>query len=72
MRGFSFLSIKYRQDKTTAYFLLSFIFNPAKEGSINSIVGTHNKTLMVYCDVTLIWAAQLPHMPVAVRIASFQ
>ena len=46
--------------------------NAVKEGSINSIIGTHTKSLMVYGNVTLIWASQLPHIPVAVKIASFQ
>ncbi|XP_069586372.1 protein PTHB1 isoform X3 [Ranitomeya imitator] len=42
------------------------------EGAINSLVGNHNNMLLVYQDVTLRWAAQLPHIPVAVKVASFQ
>ncbi|KAM4029208.1 protein PTHB1 isoform 2-T3 [Anomaloglossus baeobatrachus] len=42
------------------------------EGTINSLVGNHNNMLLVYQDVTLRWAAQLPHIPVAVKVASFQ
>ncbi|XP_072268329.1 protein PTHB1 isoform X2 [Pyxicephalus adspersus] len=42
------------------------------EGTINSLVGNHNNMLLVYQDVTLKWAAQLPHVPVAVKVASFQ
>lgn len=42
------------------------------EGSVNALIATFNKTLMVYQDVALAWAAQLPHIPVAVKVASFQ
>ncbi|XP_077347748.1 protein PTHB1 isoform X2 [Lithobates pipiens] len=42
------------------------------EGTINSLVGNHNNMLLVYQDVTLKWAAQLPHVPVAVKVANFQ
>ncbi|XP_075683057.1 protein PTHB1 isoform X2 [Rhinoderma darwinii] len=42
------------------------------EGTINSLVGNHNNMLLVYQDVTLKWAAQLPHTPVAVKVANFQ
>ncbi|KAM9308245.1 protein PTHB1 [Gastrophryne carolinensis] len=42
------------------------------EGTINSLVGNHNKMLLVYQDVTLKWAAQLPHVPVAMKVANFQ
>ncbi|XP_056376403.1 protein PTHB1 isoform X1 [Hyla sarda] len=42
------------------------------EGTINSLVGNHNNMLLVYQDVTLRWAAQLPHIPVAVKVANFQ
>ncbi|XP_053323992.1 protein PTHB1 [Spea bombifrons] len=42
------------------------------DGTINSLVGNHNNMLLVYQDVTLKWAAQLPHIPVALRVASFQ
>ncbi|NXX93256.1 PTHB1 protein, partial [Centropus bengalensis] len=43
-----------------------------KEGTINTLVGNHNKILNVYQDVTLKWAAQLPHIPVSVKVANFQ
>ena len=39
---------------------------------MNTLIATFNKTLMVYQDVALTWAAQLPHIPVAVKVASFQ
>jgi len=42
------------------------------EGSVNALIATFNKTLMIYQDVALAWAAQLPHIPVAVKVASFQ
>ncbi|KAM5157169.1 protein PTHB1 [Mantella aurantiaca] len=42
------------------------------EGTINSLVGNHNNMLLVYQDVTLKWAAQLSHVPVAVKVANFQ
>ena len=44
---------------------------PADLG-VHALVGTHNKSLLVYQNVTLLWAAQLPHVPVAVKIVSFQ
>ncbi|NWH82638.1 PTHB1 protein, partial [Piaya cayana] len=43
-----------------------------KEGTINTLVGNHNKILNVYQDVTLKWAAQLPHVPVSVKVANLQ
>ncbi|XP_058878862.1 protein PTHB1 isoform X2 [Acipenser ruthenus] len=42
------------------------------EGTSNSLIGNHNNMLLVYQDVTLQWAAQLPHVPVAIRVANFQ
>uniref|UniRef100_A0A8C4TBI9 Bardet-Biedl syndrome 9 n=1 Tax=Erpetoichthys calabaricus TaxID=27687 RepID=A0A8C4TBI9_ERPCA len=41
------------------------------EGTINSLVGNHNNMLLVYQDVTLRWAAQLPHVPVALRVVLY-
>uniref|UniRef100_A0A8C6DRL8 Bardet-Biedl syndrome 9 n=1 Tax=Moschus moschiferus TaxID=68415 RepID=A0A8C6DRL8_MOSMO len=38
------------------------------EGTINTLIGNHNKMLHIYQDVTLKWATQLPHVPVAVRV----
>ncbi|NXE78906.1 PTHB1 protein, partial [Cochlearius cochlearius] len=43
-----------------------------KEGTINTLVGNHSKMLNVYQDVTLKWATQLPHIPVAVKVANLQ
>ncbi|NXK98765.1 PTHB1 protein, partial [Formicarius rufipectus] len=43
-----------------------------QEGTINTLIGNHSKMLNVYQDVTLKWATQLPHIPVSVKVASFQ
>ncbi|NXG84479.1 PTHB1 protein, partial [Stercorarius parasiticus] len=43
-----------------------------KEGTINTLVGNHSKMLNVYQDITLKWAAQLPHIPVSVKVANLQ
>ncbi|NXL97251.1 PTHB1 protein, partial [Tyrannus savana] len=43
-----------------------------QEGTINTLIGNHNKMLNVYQDVTLKWATQLPHIPVSVKVANFQ
>ncbi|EHA97504.1 Protein PTHB1 [Heterocephalus glaber] len=40
------------------------------EGTINTLIGNHNNMLHIYQDVTLKWAAQLPHIPVAVKVGS--
>lgn len=50
----------------------SFISLTVKEGTINTLVGNHNKILNVYQDVTLKWATQLPHIPVSVKVANLQ
>ncbi|KGL73658.1 Protein PTHB1, partial [Tinamus guttatus] len=42
------------------------------EGTINTLVGNHSNMLHVYQDVTLKWAAQLPHIPVSVKVANLQ
>lgn len=60
-------------------FMKKFEYNPScilpyaslKEETINLLVGTHNKTMMIYQNVTLAWAAQLPHIPVDVKMANF-
>ncbi|KAM9216554.1 protein PTHB1 isoform 3-T3 [Dugong dugon] len=38
------------------------------EGTMNTLIGNHNNMLHIYQDVTLKWAAQLPHIPVAVKV----
>ncbi|XP_031552881.1 protein PTHB1-like [Actinia tenebrosa] len=67
------------KDDGTIRFMKKLEFNPSsfvayesvKEGSVSMLVGTHTKSLLVYQDVTLSWAAQLPHIPVAVKVAKF-
>ncbi|XP_031808804.1 protein PTHB1 isoform X2 [Sarcophilus harrisii] len=44
----------------------------ASDGAINTLIGNHNNMLHVYQDVTLKWATQLPHVPVAVKVGSLQ
>ncbi|XP_024592754.1 protein PTHB1, partial [Neophocaena asiaeorientalis asiaeorientalis] len=46
----------------------SSVFVLVSEGTINTLIGNHNNMLHVYQDVTLKWATQLPHIPVAVRV----
>ncbi|XP_058152772.1 protein PTHB1 isoform X1 [Dasypus novemcinctus] len=38
------------------------------EGTVNTLIGNHNNMLHIYQDVTLKWATQLPHIPVAVGV----
>lgn len=42
------------------------------EGTVNTLIGNHDHMLHVYQDVTLKWATQLPHVPVAVRVGCLQ
>ncbi|KAJ0066448.1 hypothetical protein NL108_013217, partial [Boleophthalmus pectinirostris] len=42
------------------------------DGTTNLLLGNHTNMLLVYQDVTLKWAAQLPFVPIAVRVANFQ
>lgn len=42
------------------------------EGTINYIVATHTKSLMVYQDVQLKWAAKTEYTPVQVETANFK
>ncbi|XP_074055027.1 protein PTHB1 isoform X2 [Macrotis lagotis] len=42
------------------------------EGAINTLIGNHHNMLHVYQDVTLKWATQLPHVPVAVKVGCLQ
>ncbi|XP_072859901.1 protein PTHB1 isoform X2 [Pogona vitticeps] len=39
---------------------------------VNTLIGNHDSILHVYQDVTLKWAAQLPHVPVAVKVGRLQ
>jgi len=64
----------------TLHFMKKFEYNPSsflpyaslKDGKLNTLVSSHTNTLLIYEDVSLVWAAQLPHVPVALRIANFQ
>ncbi|MBN3305537.1 PTHB1 protein, partial [Amia calva] len=68
------------KDNGQVRFVKKLEYNPScflpyasvSEGTVNSLVGNHNNMLLVYQDVTLKWAAQLSHVPVAVRVANFQ
>ncbi|XP_047217820.1 protein PTHB1 isoform X2 [Girardinichthys multiradiatus] len=67
------------RDNGQIRFMKKLEFNPScflpypsvKDGTTNLLLGNHNNMLLIYQDVTLKWAAQLPFVPVAVRVASF-
>lgn len=42
-----------------------------RDGTTNLLLCNHTNMLLVYQDVTLKWAAQLPFAPVATRLANF-
>uniref|UniRef100_A0A3B5L0R0 PTHB1 N-terminal domain-containing protein n=1 Tax=Xiphophorus couchianus TaxID=32473 RepID=A0A3B5L0R0_9TELE len=66
------------RDNGQIRFMKKLEFNPScflpyisvKDGTTNLLLGNHNNMLLVYQDVTLKWAAQLPFVPVAVRVAN--
>ncbi|XP_043972015.1 protein PTHB1 isoform X1 [Gambusia affinis] len=66
------------RDNAQIRFMKKLEFNPScflpyisvKDGTINLLLGNHNNMLLVYQDITLKWAAQLPYVPVAVRVAN--
>ncbi|KAM7382893.1 hypothetical protein PAMP_002590 [Pampus punctatissimus] len=68
------------RDNSQIRFMKKLEFNPScflpytsvTDGTTNLLLGNHNNMLLVYQDVTLKWAAQLPFVPVAVRVANFQ
>ncbi|XP_056142912.1 protein PTHB1 [Lampris incognitus] len=45
-------------------------YTSVTDGTTNLLLGNHTNMLLVYQDVTLKWAAQLPCVPVAVRLAN--
>ena len=53
------------------YVLKFFPLFVVKEDTFNVMVATHSKTLMIYQNITLMWAAQLPHIPVDAKVANF-
>ncbi|XP_076593229.1 protein PTHB1 isoform X1 [Chaetodon auriga] len=67
------------RDNGQIRFMKKLEFNPScflpyasvTDGTTNLLLGNHTNMLLVYQDVTLKWAAQLPFAPVAVRVASF-
>ncbi|XP_076795835.1 protein PTHB1 isoform X3 [Arvicanthis niloticus] len=64
------------KDNGQIRFMKKLNYNPScflpycsvSEGTINTLIGNHNHMLHIYQDVTLKWATQLPHVPVAVRV----
>ncbi|KAM3613772.1 uncharacterized protein V6R79_004898 [Siganus canaliculatus] len=67
------------RDNGQIRFMKKLEFNPScflpyssvTDGTTNLLLGNHTNMLLVYQDVTLKWAAQLPFVPVAVRVGSF-
>ncbi|KAM8870312.1 protein PTHB1 isoform 2-T3 [Spinachia spinachia] len=67
------------RDNSHIRFMKKLEFNPScflpyasvTDGTTNLLLGNHTNMLLVYQDVTLKWAAQLPFVPVAVRLANF-
>lgn len=51
--------------------IFSFSSLLVTDGTTNLLLGNHTNMLLVYQDVTLKWAAQLPFVPVAIRTANF-
>ncbi|XP_025097943.1 protein PTHB1-like isoform X2 [Pomacea canaliculata] len=42
------------------------------EGTINYLVATHTKSLLIYQDVTIRWAAKTEYTPVQLQVANFR
>uniref|UniRef100_A0A1A7YUI9 Bardet-Biedl syndrome 9 n=1 Tax=Iconisemion striatum TaxID=60296 RepID=A0A1A7YUI9_9TELE len=67
------------RDNGQICFMKKLEFNPScfqpyasvADGTTSLLLGNHTNMLLVYQDVTLKWAAQLPFVPVAVRVANF-
>uniref|UniRef100_A0A8C9XVM8 Bardet-Biedl syndrome 9 n=1 Tax=Sander lucioperca TaxID=283035 RepID=A0A8C9XVM8_SANLU len=67
------------RDSGQIRFMKKLEFNPSSflpyasvtDGTTNLLLGNHTNMLLVYQDVTLKWAAQLPFVPVAIRVANF-
>lgn len=68
------------RDNGQLRFMKKLEFNPScflpyasvTDGTTHLLLANHSRMLLVYQDVTLKWAAQLPSVPVAVRLATFQ
>ena len=41
------------------------------DGTVNTMVAMHTEQLLIYQNIQLTWAAQLPTLPVTVRVAKF-
>ncbi|KAM8826264.1 protein PTHB1 isoform 1-T2 [Synchiropus picturatus] len=67
------------RDNGQIRFMKKLEFNPScflpyasvSDGTTNMLLGNHTNMLLVYQDVTLKWAAQLPFVPVAIKLANF-
>ncbi|XP_011603530.2 protein PTHB1 isoform X2 [Takifugu rubripes] len=67
------------RDNGQIHFMKKLEFNPScflpyasvRDGTTNLLLCNHTNMLLVYQDVTLKWAAQLPFVPVATRLANF-
>lgn len=46
-------------------FSVSFL---ASEGYLQYMIATHTKTLLMYADTTLKWAAQLAYVPTVIKL----
>ena len=42
-----------------------------QQASENLLVATHSQRVLVYRDAQLVWAARIPHRPVAIRVSNF-
>ncbi|XP_022256540.1 protein PTHB1-like [Limulus polyphemus] len=61
-----------RYMKKVDYNPSSFLpYESSKEDSIFNLVATNTRTLLVYEDMTLRWAAQVPFVPVCIQRANF-
>lgn len=45
---------------------------PERPDTIITLVGSHSSSLLIYEGIQLVWAAQLPHIPVVCRYGNFQ
>uniref|UniRef100_A0A8C4WWA7 Uncharacterized protein n=1 Tax=Eptatretus burgeri TaxID=7764 RepID=A0A8C4WWA7_EPTBU len=47
-------------------------YTSVQEGTVQILVGTHDKSLLVFCDDQLQWVARLSHVPISVCIGTFR
>ncbi|XP_077997147.1 protein PTHB1-like isoform X2 [Glandiceps talaboti] len=47
-------------------------YTSVNEGTIMTMICTHTKSLLVYEDITLKWAATLEHIPVSIKVGNYQ